>query len=126
MHYYFPGMVVGFILLQTAIIAPTIFKNLDKDSSKVVIRAMWPKFFIGLAVIGLCSSITMYFHSGIELVQYSIGGLTFIFAIACYAMIPATNRAKDEGNEKRFNLLHKSSVYLTIAVLIMNVGFLFV
>ena len=78
MHYYFPGMVVGFILLQTAIIAPTIFK------------------------------------------------LTFIFAIACYAMIPATNRAKDEGNEKRFNLLHKSSVYLTIAVLIMNVGFLFV
>ena len=51
MHYYFPGMIVGFILLQTAIVAPTLFKKLDIKDFGVVIRALWPKFFICLTAV---------------------------------------------------------------------------
>jgi hypothetical protein len=43
----------------------------------------------------------------------------------CYVIIPATNRATDEDNKKLFNILHKMSVYLTVAMLLLNIGYLF-
>ncbi len=125
MHYYFPGMIVGFILLQTAIIAPTLFKKLDIKDFGTVIRALWPKFFLCLTVFGVASVVVLYFHSDPSIFHYSISASTAIFAFICYAIIPATNRASDEGNKKTFNILHKISVYLTVIILISNIAFLF-
>tara|TARA_B100000945_G_scaffold49745_1_gene35399 strand:+ start:2499 stop:2987 length:489 start_codon:yes stop_codon:yes gene_type:complete len=126
MHYYFPGMIVGVILLQTSIIAPTLFKKLDiKDFSKVI-RSLWPKFFIFLIIAGAATLVDLYLHDNPNVLHYGIAGLTTLFAITCYAIIPATNRATDEGNEKKFNILHKTSVYLTVITLLLNIGFLFV
>ena len=36
------------------------------------------------------------------------------------------NQAKDDGNTKRFNILHKLSVWLTVAILLANIAFLFI
>lgn len=126
MHYYFPGMIVGFILLQTAIVAPTLFKKLDIKDFGVVIRALWPKFFICLTVLGIASVIDLYFHEDPNVIHYGIAGSTALFALTCYLIIPATNRATDEGNQKLFNILHKMSVYLTVVILLANIGYLFV
>ena len=126
MHYYFPGMIVGFILLQTAIVAPTLFKKLDIKDFGVVIRALWPKFFICLTVLGVASVIDLYFHEDPNVIHYGIAGSTALFALTCYLIIPATNRATDEGNQKLFNILHKLSVYLTVVILLANIGYLFV
>ena len=126
MHYYFPGMIVGFILLQTAIVAPTLFKKLDIKDFGVVIRALWPKFFICLTVLGIASVIDLYFHEDPNVIHYGIAGSTALFALTCYLIIPATNRATDEGNQKLFNILHKLSVYLTVVILLANIGYLFV
>ena len=117
MHYYFPGMIVGFILLQTAIVAPTLFKKLDIKDFGVVIRALWPKFFMWLTVFGVASVVDLYFHDDPSLIHYGIAGSTAVFALICYLIIPATNRATDEGNEKLFKILHKVSVYLTVCLL---------
>ena len=126
MHYYFPGMIVGFILLQTAIVAPTLFKKLDIKDFGVVIRALWPKFFICLTVLGVASVIDLYFHENPNVIHYGIAGSTALFALTCYLIIPATNRATDDGNQKLFNILHKISVYLTVVILLANIGYLFV
>lgn len=126
MHYYFPGMIVGFILLQTAIIAPTLFKKLDIKDFGVVIRALWPKFFICLTVLGFASVVDLYFHDDPSVIHYGIAGSTALFALICYLIIPATNRATDEGNEKLFKILHKVSVYLTVIILLANIGYVFV
>jgi len=126
MHFYFPGMIVGIILLQTAIVAPTLFKKLESKEFSNVIRFLWPKFFLFLIVIGIASLVDLYLHDDPNNIHYAIAGLTTLFAIICYAIIPATNRATDEGNKKRFNLLHKLSVVLTVIILLLNVGFLFV
>lgn len=126
MHYYFPGMIVGFILLQTAIVAPTLFKKLDIKDFGVVIRALWPKFFMWLTVFGVASVVDLYFHDDPSLVHYGIAGSTALFALICYLIIPATNRATDEGNEKLFKILHKVSVYLTVIILLANIGYVFV
>ena len=126
MHYFFPGMIVGFILLQTAIIAPTLFKKLEINDFGTVIRALWPKFFICLSIAGAATLVDLYFHDNPSTIHYGIAGATTLFATICYAIIPATNRATDEGNKKRFNLLHKVSVYLTVIMLLLNIGFIFV
>ena len=126
MHYFFPGMIVGFILLQTAVIAPTLFKKLDIKDFAIVIRALWPKFFVCLSLAGAATLVDLYFHDSPSAIHYGIAGSTTLFAIICYAIIPATNRATDEGNKKRFDILHKTSVYLTVIMLLLNIGFLFV
>ena len=125
MHYYFPGMIVGIILLQTSIVAPTLFKNLKIDEFGKVIRALWPKFFIFVSLLGGATLVSLYFEDSANAAHFMIAGATTVFAGVCYAIIPATNRATDEGNEKRFNILHKTSVYLTVIMLFGNIGYLF-
>ena len=126
MDLYFPGMIVGIIVLHTAIVAPTLFKNLDiKDFGKVI-RALWPKFFVFLSVLGAATLVALFLEDAASTARYVIAGMTTLFAVVCYAIIPATNRATDEGNQKLFNILHKTSVYLTVIMLLMNIAYPFV
>ena len=126
MDLYFPGMIVGIIVLQTAIVAPTLFKNLDiKDFGKVI-RALWPKFFVFLSVLGAATLVALFLEEAASTARYVIASMTTLFAVVCYAIIPATNRATDEGNQKLFNILHKTSVYLTVIMLLMNIAYPFV
>ncbi|DAC35951.1 MAG: hypothetical protein CMB38_04495 [Euryarchaeota archaeon] len=125
MDLFFPGMIVGIIILQTSIIAPTLFKGLQIEDFGRVIRSLWPKFFVLITVLGAATLLTLFFGENGSTVRYGIAGATTAFAALCYGIIPATNRATDEGNDKRFNLLHKTSVYLTVAMLLINIGYLF-
>ncbi len=126
MDLYFPGMIVGIIVLQTAIVAPTLFKNLDiKDFGKVI-RALWPKFFVFLSVLGAATLVALYLEDAASTARYVIASMTTLFAVVCYAIIPATNRATDEGNQKLFDILHKTSVYLTVVMLLINIAYPFV
>jgi len=124
MHFYLPGSIAGIIIFQVAIIAPVLFKTLDLDTFGKVIRKIWPKFFILLSVLGLGSIAASYLETD-SMYLLSISIFTFIACFLCYAIIPATNRASDNGDKKRFNLLHKTSVYLTVAVLLLNIVYLF-
>ena len=125
MHFYFPGMIVGIIVLQTSIVAPTLFKNLKIEDFGRVIRSLWPKFFLFIAVLGAATLASLYFGDEGSTAHYVIAGATTLFAVVCYAIIPATNRATDEGNQKLFNVLHKVSVYLTVAMLLLNIAYPF-
>ena len=126
MHYYFPGMAVGLILLQTAIVAPSLFRNLNIDDFGRAIRDLWPKFFLALIVIGLLSTASLYLEDDANTMHYSIGLTTVFLSVICYLIIPATNRATDEGNQKKFSILHRISVTSTLVILIINISFLFV
>jgi hypothetical protein len=123
-HFYLPGSISGIIIFQVAIIAPVLFKTLDLETFGKVIRKIWPKFFILLSVLGLGSIAASYLETD-SMYLLSISIFTFVACFLCYAIIPATNRASDNGDKKRFNLLHKTSVYLTVAVLLLNIMYLF-
>jgi hypothetical protein len=123
-HFYLPGSISGIIIFQVAIIAPVLSKTLDLETFGKVIRKIWPKFFILLSVLGLGSIAASYLETD-SMYLLSISIFTFVACFLCYAIIPATNRASDNGDKKRFNLLHKTSVYLTVAVLLLNIMYLF-
>ena len=125
MHNYIPGTVSGIILFQTAIIAPVLFKNLDIKEFGKVIRLIWPKFFAIIAALGAGSIALTYAENGSN-IQMGIAVFTCLMSAICYAIIPATNRASDTGDQKTFDLLHKVSVYSTVLMLIGNIAYLFV
>ena len=120
-HYFFPGIAVGLILMQTAIVAPSLFRNLEIEVFGKAIRDLWPKFFIALGSIGVLSLASVYLQDGAGVIHYSIAGLTIVLSAICYLIIPATNKATDEGNERLFSILHKVSVSSTLLMLIGNI-----
>ena len=122
---YFPGNIVGIILLQTSIVAPTLFKGLTIEDFGKVIRSLWPKFFLLLVVFGGATLTVLYLGGHGSVARYTIAGATTVFAIVCYVIIPATNRATDEGNQKLFNTLHRISVSLTVVMLLLNIAYPF-
>jgi len=123
MHNFFPGLVVGVIILQVAIIAPSLFRTLELQAFGKAIRVIWPKFFAMIAVLGTLSTIVVYLHDDLSFYPLTVSITTVILATTCYAIIPATNRATDEGDHKTFKFLHRISVSLTVILLIINAAF---
>ena len=125
MYNFFPGLIVGAIILQVAIIAPSMFRTLDMDNFGKAIRAIWPKFFAMIAVLGVLSFAVVYLNGELSIYHSVIAMSSVILASICYAIIPATNRATDNGDHKTFKILHRISVSFTIILLIINIAFPF-
>ena len=125
MYNFFPGLIVGAILLQVAIVAPSMFRTLDLANFGKAIRAIWPKFFAMIAILGMLSLITVYRSDDLSIYHTLIAVVSVILAIICYAIIPATNRATDSDDKKTFKLLHRISVSFTVILLIINIIFPF-
>tara|TARA_Y100000766_G_C18592474_1_gene452532 strand:+ start:269 stop:652 length:384 start_codon:yes stop_codon:yes gene_type:complete len=125
MNTFLPGLIVGAIILQVAIIAPSMFRTLDLENFGKAIRAIWPKFFAMIAILGALSTTAVYLNDNNSLYHLVISITTTVLATICYAIIPATNKATDEGDQKTFNILHRISVGFTIAILILNIAFPF-
>ena len=126
MHDFFPGLIVGAIILKVAIIAPTMFKTLDSTNFGKAIRPLWPKFFAMVVVLSIFSLITVYLHSDLSVYHMIIAVSSIVLAAICYVIIPATNRATDNGDHKTFKILHRISVSFTVILLILNIAFPFV
>ena len=125
MHDFFPGLIVGVIILKVAIIAPTMFKTLDSSNFGKAIRPLWPKFFAMVVVLSIFSLITVYLHSDLSVYHMIIAVSSIVLAAICYAIIPATNRATDNGDHKTFKILHRISVSFTVILLILSIAFPF-
>lgn len=120
MHSFLPGVIVGGILLQSAVIAPMLSRLLDRDEFGRVIRVIWPRFFQGLMVLGAASLAMRLLSNDASLARLVMSGATLGGAGFCHAIIPATNRATDRGDTRRFRLLHVASVLVTICILAGN------
>ena len=125
MHDFFPGLIVGAIILKVAIIAPTMFKTLDSSNFGKAIRPLWPKFFAMVVVLSIFSLITVYLHSDLSVYHMIIAVSSIVLAAICYVIIPATNRATDNGDHKTFKILHRISVSFTVIILFLNIAFPF-
>ena len=53
MQDFFAGLTVGIIVLQTMVLAPTLFRTLELEHAGKLLRVMFPKFFLILAALGV-------------------------------------------------------------------------
>ena len=119
------GISAGVILFQSFFVASSIFKVLPEENAGLLLRNLFPKFFLFLAALALVG-LAIGFVNGLKffpLVFLQL--LNFIFFIVCYSLIPATNRARDQENKKTFGILHTVSVLLTLLALIFNLSLVF-
>ena len=119
------GISAGVILFQSFIVASSIFKVLPEENAGVLLRNLFPKFFLFLAALALVG-LAIGLVNGLKffpLVFLQL--LNFIFFVVCYSLIPATNRARDQENKKTFGILHTVSVLLTLLALIFNLSLVF-
>ena len=119
------GTICGIILLQTSVIAPSVFKYLDQSQTRDLLRAIFPKFFLFILILASLSLMVGILNNVKFDIQIIIASLTVALSILCYIIIPSTNEAKDKNNQKKFKFLHNVSVISTVIILITNLSLVF-
>ena len=126
LHSIISGMICGIIFLQTTVIAPSVFKNLDQSHTRNLLRAIFPKFFLFILLLGFFSLIIGFMNHENFFTKSILSTLTIILSLTCYLIIPATNNAKDNNDQRKFKLLHKISVISTVIILLINLSWVFI
>ncbi len=121
---FISGLISGMILFQTSVIAPSVFKTLSEEGASPFLRSIFPKLFLIILVLGAFQSVISVIQTSITLTI--IGFITFISMLIAYLIVPATNKARDEDDEKSFKRLHLTSVILTVIVLLANIAVIFI
>ena len=119
------GTICGIILLQTSVIAPSVFKYLDQSQTRDLLRAIFPKFFLFILILASLSLMVGILNNVKFDIQIIISSLTVALSILCYIIIPSTNEAKDKNNQNRFKFLHNLSVISTAIIFITNLSLVF-
>ena len=114
------GIICGLILFQSFLIAPTINKLINKKEAAVLLRYLWPKFFLLIAFLALVSVVLIYVGSMNQGVLKYGSIASVILMGVCYGITPIINKAKDNSNDKRWFVLHLSTVFLTLITLVVN------
>tara|TARA_A100001035_G_scaffold131263_1_gene103143 strand:- start:526 stop:912 length:387 start_codon:yes stop_codon:yes gene_type:complete len=114
---FLSGLMAGMILFQAALNAPTIFKVYSEEQAGPFLRVIFPKLFLNVAILGL-TGLAIATIGGRLLLQFLFFS-TLLFMSTAYLIVPATNKARDEGRDKSFKYLHLISVILTLFTLIV-------
>ncbi|MDA9636655.1 DUF4149 domain-containing protein [SAR86 cluster bacterium] len=119
------GIISGIIIFQTAIVAPSVFKSLDPSQASPFLRSIFPKLFRVVSILGAIALVIIFVFKTGSISKYLIFTATLVLPLICGAIVPATNAARDAGNDKDFRILHAISVLLTMLVLILNLTWIF-
>ena len=115
------GVIIGIILYQSLLIAPSINKLLSAQDASIYLRYVWPKFFIIIGAISLISWILIQNFSPDQKTAKIISIISFTLMVICYVLIPYMNSAKDSANDTLFIFLHATSMILTLVTLLINI-----
>ena len=113
------SFIIGFIIFQVGLNTSVIFTKLNPENASVVLRSIFPRFFMSIFAFSLISFVSLLLASIDGLVFY-ISTATILLSGACYFIIPATNNARDNGNDRLFSVYHNLSVVSTLTMLVIN------
>ena len=113
------AIVAALILFQSVFVAPAINKLLHKEQASVFLRYIWPKFFMIIGLLNLFGFIIEL--NPIQKINKYLFLSSFIMMLVCYLVTPLINQAKDTSKNKRWVVLHFSTVLLTFIVLVLNI-----
>ena len=102
---------LSFMIFFPLVVATSVFRVLDENQSSKFLRNFFPKYYLYgffLSLLGVIFSI--YFENKLSTLIYSLIMIGFLFSRQI--LMPMVNKAKDLNNEKRFNILHKLSVFI--------------
>ena len=115
--------IASLILFQSLIVAPYINGLLKKEDASVFLRVIWPKFFVMIGTLGLLGFGAEILNSEILFSFFFLSGS--LMMLLCYLITASINKAKDNSKLSLWKLLHSLTIVLTLAVLILNLLFIY-
>ena len=117
------GLTAGFILFQSAVVAPTIFSSMPEDQAGPFLRSLFPKLFKSVVGLMILNGFLATFLGEYLL---AVGCLVCVASMLfCLFLVPRINKARDERDDVTFNRLHTATVIATLVVLLINLSFSF-
>ena len=108
---------LSFMIFFPLVVATSVFKVLDEKQSSKFLRIFFPKYYLYGLVLSLVGAIlSIYFENKLSILVYSFILVGFIFSRQI--LTPMVNKAKDLNDEKKFNKLHKLSVFINFLQII--------
>ena len=108
---------LSFMIFFPLVVATSVFKVLDEKQSSKFLRIFFPKYYLYGFVLSLAGVIlSIYFENKLSILIYSFIMIGFIFSRQI--LTPMVNKAKDSNDEKKFNKLHKLSVFINFLQII--------
>ena len=118
--YIISGFIVGIILFQSSLIAPAINNLTSPKEASILLRYIWPKFFITIGSLSLISFLLFNNNSQAKPVLKYLSLCSFLFMSFCYFIIPMINEAKDFSNDQLWFSLHLTTIIMTLIVFVFN------
>ena len=78
----------GIIIMQTMVLAPTLFRTLEMGPAGTLLRALFPKFFLLLAALGVITLLTSLGARNGSIAQAVLAGVTIVLPLICWALVP--------------------------------------
>ena len=108
---------LSFMIFFPLVVATSVFKVLDEKQSSKFLRIFFPKYYLYGFVLSLAGVIlSIYFENKLSILVNSFIMVGFIFSRQI--LTPMVNKAKDLNDEKKFNKLHKLSVFINFLQII--------
>ena len=115
---FFAGLSTGIIVFQSVIVAPLVFSQLKDGSAGPFLRALFPRFFLALTLL---AALIVVNSIVVQQPASAVLSATAVLAgVIAYLLIPATNRARDQGRSSAFKRLHLASVLLMLVIATVN------
>jgi len=117
----FPVLSLGIMLFFSFVIAPTVFKFLPTTESGPYIRKLFPIYYIINAVLALGSLIAIISLQVFNIIFYANIVNLVLFALCYFYLMPTINKQKTKNNRK-FKILHGSSVAINLIQIILLIS----
>ena len=105
----------GGMMLFAAGFGPIVLKNLEGDLARLFIRNTFPYFYLFVLVSSFLAAVTVF----VPFASMALLAIFFSTIPARQILMPAINAAADDGDQKKFKLLHALSVAITLAHIVI-------
>ena len=103
--------ILSFMIFFPVVVATSVFKVLDEKQSSKFLRIFFPKYYLfGLVLCLIGLIIAIFDKNNMSLIVFLLIIIGFLFSRQF--LMPIINKAKDNNNEKKFNILHRFSVLI--------------
>ncbi|WP_286224916.1 DUF4149 domain-containing protein [Polynucleobacter sp. HIN7] len=105
---YLVSAMIGIMVFFTIAVAPTVFKVLPQEWASKYVRNFFPKYYAFLGAVSIIAS----FLANDTLSMGLLVICAALFFISLWVLTPAINRASDQGQKKKFGILHGLSIVI--------------
>lgn len=104
--------VFGGMTFFMAFFAPMVFRNLAREQAAAFMRALFPVYFLVLGVAALAPGLVLMTIASYRPEALALVAVGAVFLGQRAFLLPALNRSRAAGQDRRAAVLHRASVLI--------------